>query len=293
MDAFTSTFGYRISNMTEATSAATPPISAGALPAVRAVLVDDEKLARANLRHALSEVPGWQVVAECSSAAAARAALSVMPADVVFLDVQMPEETGLSLARKLVTEDSPPVIVFVTAYDQYAIEAFEVHALDYLQKPFDDARLAQTLTRARELVSLRQSPSWREAVSDAMETVDDARHARPSAPLTRVCVRSVGKVETVPIDSVRWIASAGNYVELHLGERSVLHRVPLSQLEKRLDPEQFMRVHRTALVRKALISGIKVTGDGTYNAILNRDEQVPVSERYVTAVRELLEDDLS
>lgn len=258
---------------------------------VRALLVDDEKLARANLRHALSEVPGWQVVAECGSAAAARAALSVMAVDVVFLDVQMPEETGLSLARKLVAEDSAPVIVFVTAYDQYAIEAFEVHALDYLQKPFDDARLAQTLHRAQELVSLRQSPPWREAIADAMNSVDEARQSKPSSPLTRVCVRSVGKVETVAIEAVRWIASAGNYVELHLGQRSVLHRVPLSQLEKRLDPEVFMRVHRTAIVRKSLISGVRVTGDGTYSAMLAADEQVPVSERYVGAVRSLLEAD--
>lgn len=264
---------------------ATPPAM------VRAMLVDDEELACSNLRHALSDVPGWQVVAECSSAAAARAALSVMAVDVVFLDVQMPEETGLSLARKLVDEDSPPVIVFVTAYDRYAIEAFEVHALDYLQKPFDDARLAQTLTRVQELVALRQSPSWRDAVSDAMKSVDDARQSLPNAPLTRVCVRSVGKVETVSIDAVRWIASAGNYVELHLSERSVLHRVPLSQLEKRLDPEQFMRVHRTALVRKCLITGLRVTGDGTYSAILAQNEQVPVSERFVAAVRELLESD--
>ena len=262
-----------------------------AVPAIRALLVDDEKLARSNLRHALSDFPGWQVVSECASAAAARAALSVMPVDVVFLDVQMPEETGLSLARKLVAEESPPVIVFVTAYDHYAIEAFEVHALDYLQKPFDDARLAQTLTRAAELIALRQSPSWREAVSDAMRSVDDARQSRQGAPLTRVCVRSVGKVETVPIESVRWIASAGNYVELHLGTRSVLHRVPLSQLEKHLDPAEFMRVHRTALVRRKLISGIQVTGDGTYRAILAQDEQVPVSERYIAAVRELLEQD--
>jgi|CXWL01.1.fsa_nt_gi two-component system LytT family response regulator len=256
---------------------------------LRALVVDDEALARANLRHAIREFPGWEVVAECDSAASARAALGATRVDVVFLDIQMPGENGLTLARELTAVGSAPIIVFVTAYDEFAIEAFEVQALDYLQKPFDDGRLAQTLTRAGELVRLRQRAPWQAAVDDAVSAVQAVRGQGLVVPLSRVCVRSVGHIETVAISAVRWIASAGNYVELHLGGRRVLHRVTLARLEAHLDAEVFMRVHRTAIVRRAAIAALRVTGDGTYELTLDRGEVVPVSERHVASVRTLLE----
>jgi len=256
---------------------------------IRALVVDDEVLARTNLRAALAEEPGWEVVGECESARAARELLPIVKPDAVFLDIQMPYETGLSLAREIVEAPSPPVIVFVTAFDQYAVEAFELQALDYLLKPFDDARLAQTLTRLREVFDLRERAAYRHAIEDATVEVESHREARNTAYLTRLCVRGVGSIESVDVAAVDWIASAGNYVELHLHDRHVLHRITMSMLERRLDPREFMRVHRTAIVRRKLLKALRVNGDGTYLADLTNGASVPVSERHASAVRAQIE----
>ncbi|MGK2858937.1 MAG: LytR/AlgR family response regulator transcription factor [Thermoanaerobaculia bacterium] len=257
---------------------------------IRALIVDDEELARANLRQALRDVPGWQVAGECESVRAARAFLGANAADVIFLDVQMPFESGLVLARELAASETPPGIVFVTAFDQYAVEAFELQALDYLLKPFDDARLATTLERVRELLDLRQRAAYRAAVSDAVDEVEGLRAAREPEPLRRFCIRSVGSIESIAVAAVEWIASAGNYVELHLTGRSVLHRITMAQLEHRLDRAEFLRVHRTAIVRSRLVTALQITGDGSYELILASGARVPVSERYVPEVRALLVD---
>lgn len=259
-------------------------------PPLRALIVDDEAPARANLARALLAQPRWQVVGQADGAEQARGILQGTAVDALFLDIQMPGESGLALARSLLRcpQQTPPLVIFVTAFDRFAIEAFEVHALDYLLKPIDDERLAQTLERAEALAVLRNQPAWREAVTDAVDALDSARLAQAPAQLTRLCVRSVGRLESIPISAVRWIASAGNYVELHLAERCVLHRVALSRLEGHLDPGQFLRVHRTALVRRSLVRGLRSLGEGCYELQLEDGHNVPVSERHLAAVRELL-----
>lgn len=251
----------------------------------RVLLVDDESLARTNMRHALAAIPRWTVVAEASSAAEARQALAASPVDVVLLDVQMPGETGLTLARELSRQDEPPLIVFVTAYEGYALDAFELHALDYLLKPLDDARLAQAVARAEELLGLRERASYASALRDYLADVGSDGRPREAAALTRFSVRSVGKIESIAVADVVWIAAAGNYVELHLGHRVVLHRVTLAALERRLDPATFLRVHRGTIVRRADLGTLSVTGDGTYMLRLRSGARVAVSERYVDAVR--------
>lgn len=243
----------------------------------RALVVDDEPLARVNLSHALGRA-GWEVLDAVASAAAARRVLAAREVDVVFLDVQMPEEDGLSLARELAGADGP-VVVFVTAHDRYAVAAFEVRALDYLQKPVDDARLARTLVRAGELVDLRERAAWSDAVRDAVDEVDGG-----AAPLTRVCVRGVGRLETVVLADVRRFTSAGNYVELHVGDRVVLHRASLSALAARLDPALFVQTHRTTVVRRDRMRALTRVGD-TWELTLDDGARVPVSARHLTAVR--------
>lgn len=256
---------------------------------VHAVIVDDEALARANLRHALASAPHWQVTAECGSVADARRALATVTCDVLFLDVQMPVEDGLVLARALASGDDPPIIVFVTAFESFAIDAFEVHALDYLLKPFDDERFAHALARAEELVRLRERASYAGALRDYLAE-QPSPGAGGSAPpyLTRLCVRSVGKIESVEVADVRWMHGAGNYVELHLAGRMLLHRITLTQLQQRLDPAVFMRVHRSTLVRREECVSLTVTGDGTYSLKLRSGGRVAVSERYVSEVRALM-----
>ena len=255
---------------------------------IRALLVDDEPLARANLRQALAEYPGWTIAGECAGARATRAFLASSPVDVVFLDVQMPFESGLSLARELVEAPLPPLIVFVTAFDRYAIEAFEVQALDYLLKPVDDARLALALARVAEALAIRQRAAYALAVRDAADEVEQGRGTAASDFLKRICVRSVGTMESVAVASVEWIASAGNYVELHLAGRTILHRTTMSTLERHLDPAEFLRVHRTAIVRRALVTAIESAGEGAFALTLASGVRIPVSERQAPAVRALL-----
>jgi len=251
---------------------------------VRALIVDDEAPARINLGYALADHPDWQVVASCESAVQAREVLQHQAVDVLFLDVQMPGETGLALARQLCQQAQPPLIVFVTAYNNYAVEAFEVHALDYLLKPFDDNRLAGTLQRAAALLEHRQQANYGEAVRNYVDHLQE--NTQPY--LQSVSVRSVGKIESVRLNEVLWMQSAGNYVELHLQQRVILHRTPISQFESQLDPQKFVRVHRSAIVSVAQISILKVVGDGVYQLQLKNGAEVPVSERYVAKLRTLL-----
>ncbi len=254
-------------------------------PRVRALVVDDEEPGRINVRCMLEAHAGWEVVGECASAAEARKALAAGQVDVVFLDIQMPLESGLSLARSLCAEPEPPLVIFVTAFDAYAVDAFEMHALDYLLKPFNAQRLAQALARAAQMLALRQRGPYGQAMRAFLDARD--RHADGGVPgyARQLTVRSVGKIEVIQMDEVLWIRAAGNYVELHTAGRSVLHRLPLGTLEHSLDPALFVRAHRGAIVRADQASTLEVVGDGSYLLRLRGGQAVPVSERYVQQVR--------
>jgi two-component system LytT family response regulator len=243
---------------------------------LRALIVDDELPGRLQLRYTLAAFSGWEIAGECASAAQAGEALAQQDVDLVFLDIQMPRVSGLELARSLCAQAEPPLLVFVTAYNQYAVDAFELHALDYLLKPFDQRRLGHALERAEQMLALQQRGAYGKAVRAYLEA---------PAWLRQLTVRSVGKIEWIQLDEVDWIAAANNYVELHLAGRTVLHRLPLSKLEQGLDPRQFQRVHRGAIVRIDQCSALAVVGDGSYTLSLRCGAAVPVSERYVEQVR--------
>jgi two-component system LytT family response regulator len=245
---------------------------------IRYLIVDDEAPGRANLRLAMADHPAWTLVAECDSAAAARSALASLDVDLVFLDIQMPVESGLVLARDISRLREPPLIIFVTAYSEHAVDAFEVHALDYLLKPVSDARLAQAVERSAAMLRHRQ----REAYGAALRDYVDAA-ATPHAE--HLNVRSVGLIERIRVSDVLWIESAGNYVELHLAGRTVLHRITLNRLEALLAPVDFLRVHRSAIVRRDQIVSLETTGEGTYRLALRCGAAVAVSERYLGALK--------
>lgn len=245
---------------------------------IRYLIVDDEEPGRLNLRLALADYAGWELAAECDGTAAARARLARRDVDVVFLDVQMPGETGLVLARELARLCEPPLIVFVTAYSAHAVDAFEVHALDYLLKPLDDARLAQAVERAAAMLRQRQ----REAYGAALR---DYAQADASPYPARIGVRSVGRIEQVVVDEILWMEAAGNYVELHLPARTVLHRITLNRLEALLDPARFLRVHRGAIVRRDQIASLATAGEGSHRLALRCGGAVPVSGSYLAALK--------
>lgn len=246
--------------------------------AVHYMIVDDEAPSRANLRMALAAHPDWVLAAECGSAACARAALENHRVDAILLDIQMPAESGLALAREISRTPEPPLIIFVTAYGEHAIEAFEVHALDYLLKPLDDTRLAQAVERATIMLRQRQREAYGAAVRDYVDAGDGQRTAH-------VNVRSVGRIERILVGEILWLESAGNYVELHLASRTVLHRITLNRLEALLPADAFLRVHRSAIVRRDQIASLETNGEGSYRLTLRCGGAVPVSERYLAALR--------
>lgn len=252
---------------------------------VRALIVDDEEPGRLNLRCMLAAHAGWQVAGECASAAEARRVLAGGKVDVVFLDIRMPGESGLGLARSLCDAAEPPLVIFVTAFDVHAVEAFDMHALDYLLKPFSARRLAQALARAEQMLALRQRLPYGRALQGYFDARALHAQGRPAGYLREVTVRSVGKIEVVRLDEVLWIGAASNYVEIHTAGRSILHRIALATLAERLDPRDFLRVHRSAIVRAAQAGALEVAGDGSYVLRLRGGHAVPVSARYVQQVR--------
>ncbi len=234
----------------------------GAKP-LTALVVDDEALARDKLRTLLEACDDVEVVGECADGPAVLERLRQERPDLLFLDVQMPGMDGFQVLDALEPSRIPQVI-FVTAHDQYALQAFEVHALDYLLKPFDDARLRRALDHARE--RLAREP--RELEGGVRELLDHWRQQRRYE--SRIVVKDRGRAEFVRTEDIDWIEAAGNYLEIHAAGRTHLVRETLKDLEARLDPECFVRIHRSRLVNRERI--LRVENDGFGEFVLTLDD---------------------
>jgi two-component system, LytTR family, response regulator len=234
---------------------------------LRVVIADDEPLARRRLRALLADHADVVIVAETEDAEAALNAVRATKPDVAFLDIQMPGFSGIELAGRLHVTPTP-FIVFVTAHPDYAVQAFETGAVDYLLKPFDEARLATSLKRARAAVATRQA------------LAGGPGGALPVAYLDRVAV-TIGKrtvfVRTAEVD---WIEASGNYVRLHVGREVYLLRSGLGALEEQLDPRVFVRIHRSYTVRLDFVKELRTLGAGEHRAVLADGHELPVSQRY-------------
>lgn len=241
------------------------------------LVVDDEHLAREGLRVLLERDEDVRVVGECGDGREAVEEIRRLRPDVVFLDVQMPERDGFEVLEAL-DPDELPVVVFVTAYDEYALRAFEVHALDYLLKPFDDERFERALGRAKDELERRDNARFArrlEALLEERRGSEEAWTARsagadgrsPEAP-DRIMVRSSGRIQFVSVGEVDWVEAAGDYVRLHAGERSHLLRETMKNLEARLDSEAWVRVHRSTLVRLEFVREIRTSDSGHYQLVL-------------------------
>jgi two-component system LytT family response regulator len=236
---------------------------------LRVVIVDDEPLARDKLRRYLAEDERVRVVAEAGDGLAAIEAIEAERPDLVLLDVQMPEMDGFEVVTAL--DVAPlPRFVFVTAHDEHAVRAFEVRALDYLLKPVDRARLTEAVGRAAS-VDGDEPPDARRLLEDAPDT---------NRPLTRFLVRSRGRMQLVPIREVDWIGAAGNYVELHVGDRSHLVRGTLQSLEGRLPAEAFVRIHRSTIVNLDRIRALHPWSHGDLQVVLADGTELRMSRRY-------------
>jgi two-component system LytT family response regulator len=238
--------------------------------------VDDEPLARQTLRGLLELDPEIEIAAECGDGVAALEALERLAPELLFLDVQMPELSGFEVVEKFGVERLPTV-VFVTAYDRYAVRAFEVQALDYLLKPFDDARFARTLLRAKAQVRQREVKSLSQRLIALLENYEQAQphQAEPSANpqtesgwLTRLMIKSAGRICFLKADEIDWIEAADYYVQLHAGGKAHLLRERMHELEARLDPARFQRIHRSAIVNLERVKELQPNAAGDCTIIL-------------------------
>ena len=237
---------------------------------LRVLIVDDEPLARRRVRGLLAGARDVEVVGECAGGRAAVAAIREAAPDVVFLDVQMPELDGFGVLAE-VGAARAPAVVFVTAHDEHALRAFEVHALDYLLKPFRRERFEEALRRARAAAA-RGAPDARLAA-----LLEDRERARRRAE--RLLVRDGGRVTFVRVASIDWLEAAGNYVKLHAGGAEHLVRETLTALEARLDPERFARIHRSLIVNLDRVAEV-LPGRNDGVVVLAGGTRLPLSRSY-------------
>ena len=242
---------------------------------IRCIVCDDEYLGRQNIKQALLSFPDWEIVAELESGNGLPAMIGRSRPDIIFLDIRMPGRSGIDLMREIVSQAHPPEIIFVTAFDQYAIQAFELYALDYILKPFDEQRFAQSIDRARKAVELQRSLPGSEAA-------EDRRY------LTRLFISSISKIEIVDVSGVYAFVANGNYVDILLERTTRLHRSSLGYLEQNLNPAMFVRCHRSSIARIDKITDLVCLGD-RYEVVLGNGARLKMSSTYKDAVMAALE----
>ena len=233
---------------------------------IQVLVVDDEALARRNITVLLKRDPHIGSVVESASGPDAIEKIKTLRPDIVFLDVQMPECGGFDVLELLGT-DLPPAIIFVTAHDEYALRAFEAGALDYLLKPFDDARFDRALNRAKDKL---------------------AHHTPTRRAAARLVVKSHGRVTFVNVADIHWIEAAGYYACLHLGSETHILRKSLLELERDLGDEEFVRIHRSIIVKLEQIHGLELQADGDYEVVLKSAVRLRLSRRYRRRIQERL-----
>ncbi len=251
---------------------------------IRTMVVDDEPVARERIVGLLSQEKDIEMVGEYSDGTQAVSAIQQQHPDLVFLDVQMPACDGFGVIQQLGPEQVPAV-VFVTAYDEYALKAFEVHALDYLLKPFGRDRFQQTLQHARAILERRRAGDLGRRL---LALVHDIKTEPGPTRLDRLVVKSGGRVFFLRTDQIDWIEAAGNYVRLHLGEESHLFRETMNNMEARLDGQRFVRIHRSRIVNSDRIKELQPWFNGEYVVILRNGTRLTLSRGYRDRLQEQL-----
>jgi two-component system LytT family response regulator len=241
------------------------------VPTIRTVIADDENLARKKLRVLLNAEYGVNVVAECKDGKQAIAAVEAHKPDLLLLDIQMPDLDGFQVQERI-PADQMPVVIFTTAYDQYAIRAFETNALDYLLKPFNQERLHRALERVKAELLKSHEHSVKARILDLLGTT------KPQpAQLRRLVIRTGGRVVFLDLDEVDWIEAAANYVKLHVGKESYLLREGIGHIACKLDPERFVRIHRSSIVNVSRIRELQPCDSGEYIAVLRDGKELSCS----------------
>lgn len=250
-------------------------------PLIRVLLVDDESLAREMLREMLQDDPQVTIVGESCNGHEALEAIRTHSPDLIFLDVQMPELGGFEVLEALGKEI--PRVIFVTAYDQYAVRAFEVHALDYLLKPFDQERFDISWQRARAQI-LRERDGGRD--QRILALLEEMKAGNKY--LERLVIKASGRIYFLETAEIDWIEAEGNYVSVHCAKKAHLLRETISSLESQLDPKKFLRIHRSSIVRIDRIQELQPWFHGEYRIILQNGTQLTLSRNYRDKLQEAL-----
>jgi two-component system LytT family response regulator len=250
---------------------------------IRALLVDDEPIARRGIRQRLAREGDIEVIGECADGVAALAAIPELRPDLVFLDLQMPRLGGFEVIESIGVAHMPAVI-FVTAFDQFALRAFDVHALDYILKPIDAERFAWALQRARQHL-LSSTPQLSQQLAAALLMLDRAKLQRWSR---RLAIRSAGRIVLIDVERIDRCEAAGNYVAVHVGSKAHLLRETMASIAARLDPSCFVRISRSAIVNLQRVSELHPLLNGDFEAVMADGTRVAGSRRFREALAVLL-----
>ena len=242
---------------------------------IRTLIIDDVQLARERLKRCLADHPDVEVVGECDNGDKAVKAIGALSPDLIFLDVQMPALDGFGVLEALKAERMP-VVIFVTAYNEYAIQAFEVNALDYLLKPVDCERLGKAVQRAK--LHLTQPAQGADLDSRFRAMLEDIKTG--SKFLKRLTIKLTGRTILLPTEEIDWIETYGNYLKIHAGRESHLIRGTMQSLETKLDPEKFVRVHRSVIVNIEKVKEIYPRSNGDQDLVLQNGQQLMLSRNY-------------
>ncbi len=250
---------------------------------IKAVIVDDEPLARERIAQLLDKESDVEIVAECADGLAAISAINERHPDLIFLDVQMPEVSGFDVLREL-EEKTMPAVIFVTAFDQYTIQAFDAHAVDYLLKPFAEERFRQAVSRARQ----RLRPGSENHYGERLLRLLDHFNLNKGF-LERLIVSYNNRMILVPVNDVDWVETYGNYLKIHTGERIYLLRETMENLASRIDRKKFLRIHRSTLVNLESIKELQPMFGGQYTIVLHDGTELTLSRNYRKSVLEKFE----
>lgn len=255
---------------------------------MRVVIADDERLARQKMRTLLESEANITVIAECQDGRQTVSAISCLHPDLLLLDIQMPDLDGFQVLTEIPPQEMP-VVIFTSAYDQYAIRAFEAHALDYLLKPFDQERLHNAIERAR--VELLKSEN-REITHKLMELLSHIKSGASTAAVesaNRLVIKAKGRVIFLDLEEIDWVEAAANYVRLNVGKESYLLRETISRTTERLDPNEFIRIHRSTIVNVRKIKELIPVNSGEYIVVLKNGKELSCSRGYRALLQRVIE----
>lgn len=248
---------------------------------IRTLIADDEPLARDRLRQLLEDEPDIELVAECADGRAAVAAIRQYAPDLALLDVKMPELDGFGVLAEL-GDAKMPAVIFVTAYDKFAVQAFEVHAVDYVLKPFDRDRFRTALHRAMDHVRQQATDDFNARLSALLADL------KPGGAVERLAVKSSGRVVFIKVDDLDWVEAADNYVNLHVGNETYLHRETMTALEALLPARTFLRISRSTIVNVDRIKELQPLFHGEYAVLLRNGARLTLSRGYRDKLQQLL-----